>query len=82
MFRLAGTSAHLVCSDVPQTAVPVIDVSYGGIALMVEDPEAFPAAFDAVLHIPIQPPLSVSLRKSNTQCVEGTGTRVGCCFVR
>ena len=79
---LTGTSAHLICSVGPQTTVPVIDVSYGGIALMVEDPDAFPEAFQAVLHIPIQPPLGVSLRTSYTKCITGTGTRVGCSFVR
>jgi diguanylate cyclase (GGDEF)-like protein len=79
---LTGTSAHLVCDDGPQTTVPVIDVSFGGIGLRVEDPDAFPAAFQAILHIPIQPPVSVSLRKSYTQCTTGTGARVGCVFVR
>ena len=78
---LAGTSAHVVWNESCPTAVPVIDVSYGGVALMVEDAEIFPNAFPAVLHMPIQLPVKVTLRKTYAQCTSGARTRLGCTFV-
>lgn len=78
---MAGTSAHIVWNEGARTTAPVIDVSYGGVALLVENPEIFPTSFQAVLHMPIQLPVSVSLRKSYEQRILGAGTRVGCVFV-
>ena len=78
---LAGTSAHIVWNEDSPTTVPVIDVSYGGVALMVQNPDIFPTAFQAMLHMPIQLPVKVSLRKSYAQRMTGNGTRLGCAFV-
>jgi diguanylate cyclase (GGDEF)-like protein len=79
---LAGTSAHIVWNEDYPTTVPVIDVSYGGVALRVEDPEVFPPAFQAMLHVPIQVPVKVTLRKSYAQSTTtGVGTRLGCTFI-
>ena len=78
---MAGTSAHIVWDEgVPATA-PVLDVSFGGVALLVAKPEAFPPLVHAVLHMPIQLPVSVNLRKLNEQPLHGDGTRVGCVFL-
>ena len=78
---MVGTSAHIVWNEGALTTAPVIDVSYGGVALLVEKPEVFPTSLQAVLHMPIQLPVSVSLRKSYEQRIQGAGTRVGCVFV-
>jgi diguanylate cyclase (GGDEF)-like protein len=78
---MAGTSAHIVWNEGSLTTSPVIDVSYGGVALLVENPEVFPTSLQAVLHMPIQLPVSVNLRKSYEQRIQGAGTRVGCVFV-
>lgn len=78
---MAGTSAHIVWNEGALTTSPVIDVSYGGVALLVENPDVFPTSLQAVLHMPIQLPVSVSLRKSYEQRIQGAGTRVGCVFV-
>ena len=78
---MAGTSAHIVWNEGSLTTSPVIDVSYGGVALLVENPEVFPTSLQAVLHMPIQLPVSVNLRKSYEQRIQGEGTRVGCVFV-
>jgi diguanylate cyclase (GGDEF)-like protein len=78
---MSGTSAHIVWDGGAQTTTPVIDVSYGGIAVLVENSETFPQSLQAVLHMPIQLPVSVSLRKSYEQHIQGSGTRVGCAFV-
>ena len=77
---LAGTSAHMIWDEGARTA-PIIDVSYGGVALLVENPEIFPTSFKAVLHMPIQLPARVSLRKSYEQRIGDSGTRVGYVFV-
>ena len=78
---MSGTSAHIIWNGGARTSTPVIDVSYGGIAVLVEDPDSFPASLQAVLHMPIQLPVNVSLRKSYEQPLQGSGTRVGCAFV-
>jgi len=78
---MAGTSAHIVWNEGALMTSPVIDVSYGGVALLVENPGIFPTSLQAVLHMPIQLPVSVSLRKSYEQRIHGAGTRVGCVFV-
>ena len=53
----------------------------GGVALRAEDPVILPVSFQAVLYIPIQLPVKVSLRKSYEQRIGSAGTRVGCVFV-
>ena len=78
---LVGTRAYAVVVDDVEKTARVIDLSYGGVALHVEKPEDLPASFQAVLHVPILPPVKVSLRKTYEQQVHGEGTRVGCAFV-
>lgn len=78
---LAGTKAYAILTDVNQKTAAVLDLSYGGVALLLENPEHVPNQFHAVLHVPILPPVRVVLRKTNTQRVEGGRARVGCSFV-
>jgi len=78
---LAGTKAYAILTDVNQKTAAVLDLSYGGVALLLENPEDVPNQFHAVLHVPILPPVRVVLRKTNTQRVEGGRARVGCSFV-
>jgi len=78
---MVGTSAHIAWDEGGRTTAPILDVSYGGVAVLVENPESFPPVMQAVLHMPIQLPVTVSLRKSNVQRVHGEATRVGCVFV-
>ena len=78
---LAGTKAYAILSDVNQKTAAVLDLSYGGVALLMENPEDVPNQFHAVLHVPILPPVRVVLRKTNTQRIEGGRARVGCSFV-
>jgi diguanylate cyclase (GGDEF)-like protein len=77
---LAGTSAHIVWNDGAPATAPVLDISFVGIALLVQKPDDFPPQVQAVLHMPIQLPVNVSLRKLNEQRMNGTGTRIGCVF--
>jgi diguanylate cyclase (GGDEF)-like protein len=78
---LAGTKAHAVLAEIGQATTKVIDLSYGGVALQLESAEALSNQFNAVLHVPILPPVRVVLRKIYTLRTESGGTRVGCAFV-
>ncbi len=78
---LAGTKAYAVLAETAQRHAAVVDLSYGGVALLVEKPEDLPAQFNAILHVPILPPVRVVLHKTYTQRVEGGRSRVGCSFV-
>ena len=78
---LAGTKAHAVLTEGSQKTAKVIDLSYGGVALQFEKPEDLPNQFNAVLNVPILPPVRVVLRKVYTLRIEGNRTRVGCAFV-
>jgi diguanylate cyclase (GGDEF)-like protein len=78
---LAGTKAYAILTDVNQKTAAVLDLSYGGVALLLESPDEVPNQFHAVLHVPILPPVRVVLRKTNTQRLEGGRARVGCSFV-
>jgi diguanylate cyclase (GGDEF)-like protein len=78
---LAGTKAYAVLAEATQRHAAVVDLSYGGVALLVEKPEELPAQFNATLHVPILPPVRVVLHKAYTQRAEGGRSRVGCSFV-
>ena len=78
---LGGTKAHAVLTDVGQKTAKVIDLSYGGVALLFEKEEDLPAQFHAVLHVPILPPVRVILRKSYVLSANDGRMRVGCSFV-
>ena len=78
---LAGTKAYAVLAEATQRHAAVVDLSYGGVALLVEKPDELPAQFNAILHVPILPPVRVVLHKAYTQRAEGGRSRVGCSFV-
>ena len=78
---LAGTKAHAVLTEGSQKSAKVIDLSYGGVALQFDRPEDLPSQFNAVLNVPILPPVRVVLRKAYSTRGEGGRTRVGCSFV-
>ena len=77
---LAGTKAHAVLEDGQRTA-RVLDLSYGGVALLFTEQEEMPAQFKAVLKVPILPPVRVVLQKTYSLKTAEGYTRVGCSFV-
>ncbi len=77
---LTGTKSYAVIDGSLKTAT-VIDLSYGGVALLLDSGDDVPAQFSAVLHVPILPPLRVSLRKTYASNVEGGHVRMGCAFL-
>ena len=78
---LSGTKAYAVISDAAQKTARVVDLSYGGVSLLVEKAEEIAHQFSAVLHVPILPPVRVVLRKAYTLETDSGRTRVGCSFV-
>ena len=64
-----------------QKTATVMDLSYGGVALLLEKAEEIPNQFNAVLHVPILPPVRVVLRKAYTQPAGAGRARIGCAFV-
>jgi hypothetical protein len=68
-------------SEKPEKTARVLDLSYGGVALEIERQEQLGATFHAVLHVPILPPVRVSLRRVYLKPLEGSKTRIGCSFV-
>jgi diguanylate cyclase (GGDEF)-like protein len=78
---LAGTKSHAILTDLEQKTAKVLDLSYGGVALQFDRPEELPPQFNAVLHVPILPPVRVVLKKTYVLAGEGGYTRVGCAFV-
>jgi diguanylate cyclase (GGDEF)-like protein len=77
---LTGTKSYAVIDGSLKTAT-VLDLSYGGVALLLDSGDDVPAQFSAVLHVPILPPLRVSLRKTYASNVEGGHVRMGCAFL-
>jgi diguanylate cyclase (GGDEF)-like protein len=78
---LVGTRAHAVIGDGEEVSARVVDMSYGGVSLLVDRVDRLPAVFPAVLHVPILPPVKVSLRKAYVETTEGQKFRVGCAFL-
>lgn len=78
---LSGTKSHAVLTELTQKTAKVLDLSYGGVALQLDRAEDLPEQFNAVLHVPILPPVRVILRKTYAVPMEHGHTRVGCAFV-
>ncbi len=78
---LVGTRAHAVIGETNEVTARVLDMSYGGVALLLDAVDNLPNVFPAVLHVPILPPVKVSLRKAYVERAEGQKYRVGCAFL-
>jgi diguanylate cyclase (GGDEF)-like protein len=78
---LVGTRAHVVIGEQNEITARVLDMSYGGVALQLDQVDHLANVFPAVLHVPILPPVKVSLRKAHVQSIEDHKFRVGCAFL-
>lgn len=78
---LSGTKAHAILTDLGHKTAKVVDLSYGGVALLMPGTEEIPNQFNAVLHVPILPPVRVVLRMTYTSIAPDNLLRVGCAFV-
>lgn len=78
---LTGNRAYAILGGNEKKKAPVLDLCTGGLALALEGPEDLPTPFFAVLHVPILPPLRVSLHKVYSLRMENGQSRIGCAFV-
>jgi diguanylate cyclase (GGDEF)-like protein len=78
---LTGTKAHAVLTELGQKTARVLDLSYGGVALLLNEGDDVPEQFNAVLNVPILPPVRVVLKRAYASRTEAGRTRVGCSFV-
>ena len=78
---LAGTRAYALIGEGVERTARVMDLGYGGVALEAPDAESLEELFDAVLHVPILPPVRVRLRRIYIVPGSSGTSRVGCAFV-
>jgi diguanylate cyclase (GGDEF)-like protein len=78
---LAGTRAYAVVGDTTRKTARVLDLGFGGVGLQLDSPEELGETFSAVLHVPILPPVRVTLRRVYVQRNTTGLARVGCAFV-
>jgi len=78
---LASTRAYALIGEGVERTARVIDLGYGGVALETSKPEELGDAFNAVLHVPILPPVRVNLRRIYQGQGSADAVRIGCSFV-
>lgn len=78
---LANTHAYALIGEGTERRARVLDLGYGGVALETSKPEDVSESFHAVLHVPILPPVRVSLRRIYLGQSSAGASRVGCSFV-
>jgi diguanylate cyclase (GGDEF)-like protein len=78
---MAGTNSYAVLGDQSAHRARVVDLGFGGVALDFPISESLPDTLLAVLHVPILPPVRVSLKRLWTKQLNEDTVRVGCCFI-
>jgi len=78
---MAGTNAYAVLGENSAWRARVLDLGFGGVALELEGEQKFPESVQAILHVPILPPVRVQLRAIWTQRMAQGVYRMGCAFV-
>lgn len=78
---MSGTNAYAVLGDQPANRARVVDLGFGGVALDFPVKQPIPDTLLAVLHVPILPPVRVSLKTVWTRQLGEDTIRVGCCFI-
>jgi len=78
---MSGTNAYAVLGDQGVRRARVLDLGFGGVALELESQEEIPDSILAVLHVPILPPVRVSLKPVWFQRTPQGVYRIGCAFV-
>jgi diguanylate cyclase (GGDEF)-like protein len=78
---MSGTNAYAVLADQPMQRARVVDLGFGGVALDFPSSEKVPETLLAVLHVPILPPVRVSLKRLWSKQLSEDTVRVGCCFI-
>ena len=78
---MAGTNAYATLGEQGIRRARVLDLGFGGVAIELDTQEDLPENLIAVLHVPILPPVRVSLKPVWSQRTTQGNFRVGCAFV-
>lgn len=78
---MSGTNAYAVIGEQGTQRARVIDLGFGGVSLELDLPEDLPENLFAVLHVPILPPVRVTLKRVWSRKTSANSVRVGCYFV-
>src|SRR5882762_3396020 len=78
---MAGTNAYATLGEQGIRRARVLDLGFGGVAIELDSQEDLPENMMAVLHVPILPPVRVSLKPVWSQRTTQGNFRVGCAFV-
>jgi diguanylate cyclase (GGDEF)-like protein len=78
---MAGTNAYAEIGEKGTRRARVLDLGFGGVALELEQAEELPDNLQAVLHVPILPPVRVFLRPVWSRLTKEGAFRLGCHFV-
>src|ERR1700686_969487 len=78
---MAGTNAYATLGEQGAGRARVLDLGFGGVAIELENQEALPENILAVLHVPILPPVRVSLKPVWSHRTTQGNLRVGCAFI-
>jgi diguanylate cyclase (GGDEF)-like protein len=78
---MTGTNAYAMLGEQNTRRARVVDLGFGGVAIELDKQETLPASILAVLHVPILPPVRVSLKPIWSQLTKQGGYRIGCAFI-
>ena len=78
---MAGTNAYATLGEQGARRARVIDLGFGGVAIEIDNGGELPDNIIAVLHVPILPPVRVSLKPVWSQRTNQGTMRFGCAFV-
>ena len=78
---MSGTNAYAEILDNGARRARVLDLGFGGVGLEFDSPQELPENIVATLHVPILPPVRVSLRPVWSRRTAEGAFRLGCHFV-
>lgn len=78
---MSGTNAYAVIGEQGTQRARVIDLGFGGVSLELDAAEDLPESLFAVLHVPILPPVRVTLKRVWSRKTSANSVRLGCYFV-
>jgi len=78
---MAGTNAYALLGDSGDRRAKVLDIGFGGVGLELGPQDAISGPVLSVLHVPILPPVRVTLNPVWSKRSDVGTLRVGCCFV-
>jgi diguanylate cyclase (GGDEF)-like protein len=78
---MIGTNAYAMLGEQNTRRARVVDLGFGGVAIELDKQESLPTSILAVLHVPILPPVRVSLKPIWSQQTKQGGYRIGCAFI-